>query len=98
MSTAELISVDFEASDLSGQKTLPITRIPEDARIGELIDSLLPKMSLPNDDAEGRPLTYHALLEREGRHLHASERVLDVIETKDRIVLEPNIDAGAPRC
>jgi hypothetical protein len=42
----------------------------------------------------GRPLTYHARLEREGRHLHASERVGDAVQNGDKVVLQPNIDAG----
>jgi hypothetical protein len=42
-------------------------------------------------------LSYQALLEREGRHLHAAERVSDVLEPQDRIVLQPNIDAGSYR-
>jgi len=45
-------------------------------------------------DVSGRPLTYHALHEQAGRHLNSSERVIDVLKTGDRIVLQPNIDAG----
>jgi hypothetical protein len=51
-------------------------------------------MNLPRQDTSGAPLTYHARLEREGRHLHASERIGDALERKDRLTLQPNIDAG----
>jgi len=33
-------------------------------------------------------------LEREGRHLHASERIGDALQTEDHLTLHPNIDAG----
>ena len=92
--TTALLEMDLEATDLSGQRSINVDSVPADASVGELIDGLLPRLRLPADDAEGRPLSYQALLEREGRHLHASERVSDVLEPKDRIVLQPNIDAG----
>jgi hypothetical protein len=55
---------------------------------------MLGQMNLPQNDVSGRPLTYHARLEREGRHLHASERVGDAVQNGDKVVLQPNIDAG----
>ena len=54
-------------------------------------------MSLPQSDSGGRPLNYHARLEHEGRHLHASERIGDVLEMGDHLTLQPNVDAGL-RC
>lgn len=84
----------LEASDVSGQKTASVHDVPLDATVGELTESLLAEMHLPENDVSGRPLAYHALLEREGRHLHASERVGDALQTGDRVVLQPNIDAG----
>jgi hypothetical protein len=44
---------------------------------------------------EGRPLTYHARLDREGRHLQSSELVGQALQEGDRVVLQPNIDAGS---
>jgi hypothetical protein len=68
--------------------------VPQDSTVGELILGVLAQMSLPQNDVSGRPLTYHALLEREGRHLHASEKVGDALQVNDQLVLQPNIDAG----
>ena len=87
-------NLGLEVSDVSGQKPLKVSNIVPDATIGELIQSLLAKMGLPPNDVEGRPLTYHARLDREGRHLHATETVGDALAEGDRLVLQPNIDAG----
>jgi hypothetical protein len=86
--------IRLHASDVSGQKTVSLNGVPADATIGEVTGPLPLKMKLPPNDVSGRPLTYHALLEREGRHLHDSERVGDALRPEDRIVLQPNIDAG----
>ena len=87
-------TIEFEATDISGQKKVRVTRVPEDSSVGELIQGLQTKMNMPSMDVSGRPLTYHALHEQAGRHLNSSERVIDVLKTGDRIVLQPNIDAG----
>ncbi len=87
-------AIDIQASDVTGQKEAQAKGVPTDATVGELVSELLTRMSLPQNDVSGRPLTYHARLEREGRHLHASEVVGDALEQDDRIVLQPNIDAG----
>ncbi len=84
----------LQASDVSGQKLADVREVPLDATIGELIQGLLPEMNLPPNDVSGRPLTYHARLEREGRHLHATETVGEALSEDDHIVLQPNIDAG----
>ena len=86
--------IGVEVSDVSGQKKVNVTNLTADASVGELIQGLLGRMNLPPNDTSGRPLTYHGRLEREGRHLHASEKVGDALQTGDRIVLQPNIDAG----
>ena len=89
--------IGVEVSDVSGQKMVNVTNLAADSSVGELIQGLLGRMHLPPNDVSGRPLTYHARLEREGRHLHASERVGDALQTGDRVVLQPNIDAGGHR-
>jgi hypothetical protein len=91
-------TIGLQASDVSGQKMFNVRDIQPHATVGELINSLLPQMHLPMNDVSGRPLTYHALLDREGRHLHASEIVSESLREGDRIVLQPNIDAGGRRC
>ncbi len=84
----------LEVSDVSGQKGVTVSGVPTDASVGELVEQLLAEMQLTREDVSGRPLTYHARLEREGRHLLASERVGEALQTGDRLVLQPNIDAG----
>lgn len=86
--------LSLQVNDVSGQKPFKVSNVPQDSTVGELIQGVLAQMSLPQNDVSGRPLTYHALLEREGRHLHASEKVGDALQVNDQLVLQPNIDAG----
>ena len=92
--SAEVMERAFEVSDVSGQKVVQVGDVPVDATINELIDGLLARMRLPANDSGGRPLTYQARLDREGRHLGGSERVTDAVLPGDRVVLQPNVDAG----
>ncbi len=85
---------ELEISDVSGQKVFSVANAPAANTVGELIQEMLGKMNLPRNDASGAPLSYQARLEREGRHLHASERIGDVLLNSDRLTLQPNIDAG----
>jgi hypothetical protein len=94
MDTVEKLGIAVQVSDVSGQKTFKVNDVPADANVGELIQGMLSQMNLPQNDVSGHPLTYHARLEREGRHLHASERVGEALQTGDHVVLQPNIDAG----
>lgn len=87
--TETLNEISLEASDVSGQKVVNVSNVPADATVGELIRGLLAQMSLPDN------VPYQARLEREGRHLHASEIVSDALKSGDRVVLQPSIDAGA---
>jgi hypothetical protein len=84
----------LDVSDVSGQKRLTVDELEREATIGQVIERLLSELDLAREDREGRAVTYHARLEREGRHLHASERVGDALQSGDRLVLQPNIDAG----
>lgn len=88
------MGIKLKASDVSGQKMANVRDVPLDSTVGEMVQGILSQMNLPRNDSGGRPLNYHALLEREGRHLHASETVGDALQQDDRIVLQPNIDAG----
>ena len=87
-------TVTLEASDVSGQKVARVRGVSTDSTVGELVNGLLGEMSLPRTSSEGRPLTYHALLEREGRHMHNSEVLGEVVRDHDRVVLQPSIEAG----
>jgi len=94
MATIERSGLSLQARDVSGQKMVHVNDVPPHASVGELVHGLVSKMSLPHNDVEGRPLNYHARLEREGRHLRASETVGDVLDEQDEIVLQPHIVAG----
>jgi hypothetical protein len=83
----------IQASDISGQKVVTVRDIPLDSTIGLLIDDLVHRMELIGR-TDGRPTVYTARLDREGRHLNASERVSDALEPGDKLVLTPDIDAG----
>ena len=89
--------LDVCVSDVSGQKQVRVSELPQDATVGEMIEGVLSQMKLPRNDASGHPLTYHARLEREGRHLHGSEMIGDSLQNGDQVVLQPNIDAGGYR-
>ena len=97
MSATAVMQDSFEVSDVTGQKVLAISGVPKDSTIGDLVRGLIGRMRLPANDGEGRPLTYHARSDREGRHLLGSERVADAVLPGDRVVLQPNVDAGGPR-
>ena len=85
---------NITAADLSGQKRARSKRVPMDLTIGDLIEELLPKLRLPSQDSSGRALTYHARIDRLGRHAHASEVVGEILVPNDQITLHPNVDAG----
>ena len=86
--------LDLEASDVTGQNMVRMRDFPRDSTVGDLVRQLVGRMELRDKDANGATYTYHARLEREGRHLHASEVVGDALQSGDRISLQPNIDAG----
>ena len=90
----EALTLPLQASDVTGSRLVDVKDAPTDATIGELVDGLLPQMNLPRNDNGGQPLTYHARLDREGRHLHASELVGETLQPNDRLVLQPEINAG----
>jgi hypothetical protein len=81
-------------SDASQQKMANVRDVPPDASVGELVQGLLESLRLPKQDASGRPLSYWARLDREGRHLGSSELVREALQPGDHLILSPNIDAG----
>ena len=89
--------IEIQASDVSGQKLANVKNVPTDSTVGELVQEPLAQMELPSN-AAGQPVTYHARLDREGRHLHATETVGESLQPNDRIVLQPDIDAGSAQC
>ena len=91
--------LDILASDVTGQTVVNVGIEAGDREmsVGELLDALVPRMKLPRLGNGGRPLTYHARLEREGRHLHATEVVGEALRSKDRLMIQPTIEAGGNR-
>jgi hypothetical protein len=87
-------TVGLRASDVTGQKRVRASAVPGDLTVGELVQGLIERMQLAPNDADGRPLDYQARLEREGRHLLASETVADALRDDDELVITPSIDAG----
>ena len=85
------------ASDMTGSKVVKVPRVAADSTVGELLRGLVSRMDLPPNDLSGQPLDYQVLHWKAGRHLHRSEVVGDVLANEDRVVLQPNIDAGSGR-
>ena len=83
----------LQVSDITGQKVCTARHIAPDSTVGEMIETLLPRVGLV-DRINGEPVAYRARLDREGRHLNAAERVSDALRPDDRIVLAPTIEAG----
>jgi hypothetical protein len=90
-------TLDISATDVTGQNVVNVNALDREMTVGELLEGLVPRMRLPQLANGGRPLTYHARLEREGRHLHATEIVGEALEEQDRIMLQPTIEAGGNR-
>ena len=86
----------IRARDVSGQHTATLGP-PRGASVGEMNELLVSRLQLPQNDPEGRPVQYEARLDREGRHLHASELVGDCLLPGDSIMLQPSVDAGSHR-
>ena len=97
MDQAIMMGLDLQVSDVSGQRLHRVRAVPGDTTVGELLQGVLSPMKLPRNDASGRPVVYHARLDREGRHLHGSEIVGQALQNEDHLILQPNIDAGGQR-
>lgn len=93
VSTSTARGLTFQVSDITGQKVFTASDVPPDSTVGEMIGTLLPRIGFVQR-ANGEQVAYRARLDREGRHLNASERVSDAIQPDDRIVLAPTIEAG----
>lgn len=94
MSVTRNAAVSLRVRDVSGQKTTQVDEVPPDATVGELVERLLEELRLPTMDAEGQPLAYQARYDSEGRHLHAAERVADVVQPGSQLTLLPSLNAG----
>lgn len=87
-------TLELNARDVSGQRRFRLTGVPSGASVSEMMRTALNRMGLVRDNTAGEALQYGARLEREGRQLHGSERIGDVLENGDEILLTPRISAG----
>jgi len=87
-------TMDIHVRDVASQRPYRARGLRAELSVGDLVRGLSEKMNLPKTDATGQVHAYHAYLGREGRHLHASERVGDALRPEDEIVLQPDIQAG----
>jgi len=97
MATAAVSELKLHVKDVTGQKAKMVSDIRPEATVGELIDGVLARMRLPENDSLGRPISYSGRLEREGRHLHRTEIVGDAVQADDQITLLPSVEAGGLR-
>ncbi len=82
-------------ADVSGQKTMRVPRVPRDSTVGELLGGVIPQMRFPAKDGQGRAVSYRARLDRTGQYLHNSEITGEVLQTQDRLTIQPSIEAGS---
>ncbi len=82
----------IRATDVTGQRIIRLRDVGEET-IAHLVERLLPAMGLPAV-VDGRGVSYSLRLEREGRHLHASEDAGAVLKDDDEVLVSPQIDAG----
>lgn len=87
-------TITITARDVTGQRRTSY-QIARSSSVNDLIDRVGDRMNLLREDADGRPITWYARHEREGRSLHRSERVGDALAENDEIRLQPEISAGA---
>jgi len=95
MDAVASMNFNLTARDVSGQRRFTVRNVRGDTTIQELIHGLAPRMGLPAHDAGGMPQSFHAFLERDGRHLRALETVADTLRESDEIVLHPDVQAGS---
>ncbi|HLV79390.1 MAG TPA: hypothetical protein VKT32_03880 [Chthonomonadaceae bacterium] len=81
-------------TDVTGQKSYRVEKMPSEATIDEVVQRLLGPMQQPTQDPEGRPLAYGVRSDREGRFLGGNERVSDAVQPNDTLRLLPTVDAG----
>ncbi len=86
-------TLTLHVQDMSGQREFVARGVSREATWGETMNSIVATMSLPRNTPSGETV-WSGRLEREGRHLHTSEIVGDSLETGDRIVLQPEVNAG----
>ena len=85
-------TMSLTVEDFTGQVRHKASGIPRDATMGELIESLAARLRLPENDAQGRPVSYAA--RAHGSSLNESDRIGDVLEDDEVVTLTQNVTAG----
>jgi len=78
---------------MTGQRSY-VTELPLEASWGEAFGRILDRLHLPANPGDGEETVWTARLDREGRHLHNSEIVGDVLEPNDALTIQRDIAAG----
>ncbi|MBN2329697.1 MAG: hypothetical protein JXR73_21325 [Candidatus Omnitrophica bacterium] len=85
---------EITVRDITGQKRFALNDVPKDLSMAEFVRGVLDNTDLPQHESSSQQrIMYRARLEREGRYLNPEENV-GVLQEKDEIVLQPNVDAG----
>lgn len=95
MSATVAMKLNLTARDVTGQRKFSVRGLAGDTTVQELLQGLVSRMGLPTEDSTGTPQSFHAFLERDGRHLRSGETVGEVLKDQDEIVLHPDVQAGA---
>ncbi len=91
--------MDLELVTPFGDVSVPVKeKVSAGYTIEELIREHSPRLNLPARDADGRDHVYQALRERDQMRLFDSQRVVEVIEPGDEVVLQPYVAAGGTEC
>jgi len=85
-------TMSLVVEDFTGQMRHRASGIPADATVGELIGSVANRLRLPDNDSQGRPVTYAA--RAKGGSLNESDKVGDVLEDNEVVTLTQNVTAG----
>ncbi|MBP8128800.1 MAG: hypothetical protein KA184_04405 [Candidatus Hydrogenedentes bacterium] len=88
-------TVSVRISDMTRQRSF-IGQIPRQASWGESLRGILDQLglNLPANPDAGEDVVWTGRLEREGRHLHASELVGDALHEGDEVTIQRDIQAG----
>ena len=87
-------SLTLYVQDISGQREFVAKNVPVDASWGETMSTIVGNMSLPKNAPTGEEIVWTGRLNREGRHLHGSEINGETFQEGDRVVLQPEVNAG----
>jgi hypothetical protein len=93
MTATAKMTVNFR--DISGQRRFTARNVSPDATFREVRDRVVDEMGLHRNGGNGNGAdAWTGLLQREGRHIHPSERIGDALQDLDQVELAPEIHAG----